>query len=178
MANIIQIKRKTTTGAPSLGQLSVGEGVLVLPDNTLYYKKDAGTLLSWPSGAGAGDMLVSIFDPNSVGGDVFDMDNMVEGTNTKVLTSAERSAIASNSSKVSYTDSAAVALNTSKPDATAITAEIGAAIDALIGGAPGALDTLNELAQAMADDDTFSATVTAALATKLDSNSTIDGGTI
>lgn len=38
-------------------------------------------------------------------------------------------------------------------DRTAITAEIAAAISALISGAPAALDTLNEIAQALADDD-------------------------
>lgn len=139
-----------------MGSLSIGEGCLVTPDNTLYYKKDAGTLLSWPSGAGAGDMLVATYDPTAVGGDAFSMDNMVEGATTKILTAAERTIIGN---AVSQTD-------------------IDNAINALIGGAPGALDTLNELAAAMADDAAFSATVTASLATKLDANSTIDGGTI
>ncbi len=45
-------------------------------------------------------------------------------------------------------------------------AAIEAAIDALIGGAPGALDTLNELAAALADDAAFATTVTNALALK------------
>lgn len=43
---------------------------------------------------------------------------------------------------------------------------ITAAINALIGGAPGALDTLNELADALADDADFATTVTNALALK------------
>lgn len=47
-------------------------------------------------------------------------------------------------------------------------AAITAAVNALIDGAPGALDTLNELAAAMADDAAFSATVTNALAGKVD----------
>lgn len=38
----------------------------------------------------------------------------------------------------------------------------------LIGGAPGALDTLNELAQALNDDSSFATTVTNALGTKFD----------
>ncbi|UPT85177.1 hypothetical protein HAP41_0000033350 [Bradyrhizobium barranii subsp. apii] len=42
-----------------------------------------------------------------------------------------------------------------------------AAITALIGGAPGALDTLKELADAINDDASFAATVTAALAVRL-----------
>ena len=41
------------------------------------------------------------------------------------------------------------------------------AITALIGGAPGALDTLNELAEAINDDDDYSAAVTTALGTKV-----------
>lgn len=48
----------------------------------------------------------------------------------------------------------------------ATTEFVKGAIDALIGGAPGTLDTLNELAQAISDDANFSATFTAALALK------------
>ena len=50
-----------------------------------------------------------------------------------------------------------------------IDTEITTSIGALIGGAPGALDTLNELAAAMADDAAFSSTVTNSLALKQDS---------
>jgi hypothetical protein len=35
-------------------------------------------------------MLKSTYDPNTVGSDVFDMDNMVEGATTKIMTNAER----------------------------------------------------------------------------------------
>ena len=42
-----------------------------------------------------------------------------------------------------------------------------AAVTALVGGAPGALDTLNELAAALSDDDAFAASVTAELANRL-----------
>ncbi|MCA9368317.1 hypothetical protein KC887_08770 [Candidatus Kaiserbacteria bacterium] len=44
-----------------------------------------------------------------------------------------------------------------------ISDEITAAVSALIDGAPGALDTLNELAAAINDDATFTTTVTTAL---------------
>lgn len=50
--------------------------------------------------------------------------------------------------------------------ATAINLRISAAIDALILGAPGALDTLNELAAALGDDPNFAATVSATIALK------------
>lgn len=48
----------------------------------------------------------------------------------------------------------------------ATTADIQAAIDALVAAAPGALDTLNELAAALGDDADFAVTITAALAGK------------
>lgn len=131
MANIIKIKRKTTTGAPALGQLEIGEFCFVTPDNALYIKKDAGTIVG----------------PFVVGSAA------VWGAITGTLTG--------QADLVSYIGTA-----------------VSTAINNLIGGAPGALDTLNELAAALADDAAFSATVTAALATKLDANSTIDGGTI
>jgi hypothetical protein len=46
--------------------------------------------------------------------------------------------------------------------------QISTAINALINGSPGALDTLKELADAMGDDANFAATVTNALANKVD----------
>lgn len=59
----------------------------------------------------------------------------------------------------------------------ATNASVTAAINALVASAPGALDTLNELATALGNDANFAATITTALGTKLDGNSTIDGGT-
>jgi hypothetical protein len=53
-------------------------------------------------------------------------------------------------------------------------ADIQAEINALINGAPGALDTLNELAAAMGDDPNFATTVTNALAGKASTQSVTD----
>tara|TARA_R110000772_G_scaffold143235_1_gene252752 strand:- start:20898 stop:24236 length:3339 start_codon:yes stop_codon:yes gene_type:complete len=39
---------------------------------------------------GGGDMAAATYDPTTVSGDAFDMDNMVEGTTTKILTATER----------------------------------------------------------------------------------------
>lgn len=50
---------------------------------------------------------------------------------------------------------------------TGAQAKVDAAVAALLDSAPGALDTLNELAAAFGDDPNFAATVTNALATKL-----------
>lgn len=54
--------------------------------------------------------------------------------------------------------------------ATQVGQQIQAAIDALVGGAPGALDTLNELAQALGDDPDAVANLTNAVASKLDAS--------
>lgn len=59
----------------------------------------------------------------------------------------------------------------------ATNSSVTAAINALVNSAPGALDTLNELATALGNDPNFASTITASLASKLDSNSIIDGGT-
>lgn len=59
---------------------------------------------------------------------------------------------------------AAAGVNTTQ---IATTAFVQAAVAALIDGAPGAIDTLNELAAALGDDPNFASTVTTALATKL-----------
>lgn len=40
--------------------------------------------------AGSGDMTKVVYDPTTVEGDAFDMDNMVEGTTTKIMTNTER----------------------------------------------------------------------------------------
>jgi hypothetical protein len=60
----------------------------------------------------------------------------------------------------------------------ATTAFVKAAIDALIAAAPGALDTLDELAAALGDDTNFASTVTTALANRLrfDAAQALSGG--
>jgi hypothetical protein len=56
-----------------------------------------------------------------------------------------------------------------------ITGEIGAALNALLDGAPAALDTLNELAAAIADDAAFSSTVTTALGNRVRTDTAAQG---
>lgn len=53
------------------------------------------TFNSTGGGGGGGDMAASTYDPTNVADDAFDMDNMVEGSTNKILTSAERADIAS-----------------------------------------------------------------------------------
>jgi hypothetical protein len=66
---------------------------------------------------------------------------------------------------------ATVGTNTTQ---VATTAFVKAAVDNVIDAAPGALDTLNELAAALGDDASFSTTVTNSIATKL----ALAGGTM
>ncbi len=42
------------------------------------------------SGISNGDMLKSVYDPTNIEDDAFDMDNMVEGTTSKIMTNTER----------------------------------------------------------------------------------------
>lgn len=56
---------------------------------------------------------------------------------------------------------------------TAVTAAITSAINGLVNAAPGALDTLKELADALGDDTNFAATMTTALAGKVPTTRTV-----
>ena len=88
----------------------------------------------------------------------------VSGVN---LTSLNASNLASGTvaaARLSTASTQTAGNNTTK---IATTAFVSTAISNLINGAPAALDTLNELAAAMADDAAFSTTVTNNLATKL-----------
>ena len=55
------------------------------------------------------DMLASIYDPTGVAADAFDMNNMAEGTDTKIMTAAERTRLASGVEPVLATLAAAEA---------------------------------------------------------------------
>lgn len=74
---------------------------------------------------------------------------------------------ADNSLQLGGVDAASYATN----------ASVTAQINALVNAAPGALDTLQELAAALGNDPNFVTTITALIGTKLDANSVIDGGT-
>lgn len=86
------------------------DGAVITPYNTVQQDDDTVLLyfaqpqsgwalvgtcptVAWLNGF-TSDMLVSTYDPTSVAGDAFSMANMVETANAKVMTSAERSAVA------------------------------------------------------------------------------------
>lgn len=67
-------------------------------------------------------------------------------------------------------------LDTKVPTQQSVKAYVDNEITTLIGGAPGALDTLNELAAAINDDSSFASSVTTQLATKADKSITLTAG--
>lgn len=98
------------SGNPDSGTGQNGDFSLRESDGQIFKKVsgswvDQGFDIRGPAGAGTGDMLAATYDPTAVQGDAFSMDNMVEGADTKILTAAERSAISTNTSKISATTS-------------------------------------------------------------------------
>lgn len=139
------------------------------------------------AGAGAGDMLKSVYDTNNNGKvDAAETADAVPWTGvTGKPSSFTPAAHAHVTSEVTGLDAALAAKaplaspaligTPTAPTATegtsstqiATTAFVAAAVAAVINGSPGALDTLNELAAALGNDENFSATLTNALAGKL-----------
>lgn len=76
---------------------------------------------------------------------------------------------------VSGVVTAPTAVSSTNDTTVATTAYVTTAISDLIGGAPAALDTLNELAAALNDDASYASTITNALAGKIDTTATFGG---
>jgi hypothetical protein len=108
---------------------SAGEFVFLTPGTNLSI---TGTTINASGGAGGGDMDSAIYDPTTVAGDAFDMDNMVEGATNKILTAAERTKVG----HISVTQ--AVNLDTIESDLAAHIGSGGAShADVVAGGADG-----------------------------------------
>ena len=147
MSNIIRLRTKTTTGAPVLTDFQATREIIFVAPDNAFYIKKDAA---------------TIVGPFVVAGAGADMQKSVYDTN--------------NNGKVDNADNADKLGGVAAAN-YATTASVTAAINALVNSAPGALDTLKELADALGDDPNFAATITASLATKLDANSIIDGGT-
>ena len=92
--------------------------------------------------------------------------------NLSGLTTADKTSVVAainevNASAGGVINDAAASLTTTY-SSTKIAADLSAAVSDLINGAPGALDTLNELAAALGNDANYAATITNALALKAD----------
>jgi hypothetical protein len=156
MPNQIKIKGKLTAGAPSLSSLVDRELCIVIPDGDLYQRLNATTLLLI-----GGNSKASITSPSFLG--IPTAPTPISSTdNTQIATTAFVQSVVSNINLSNY----------------ATTAQLNSAISGLVNSAPGILDTLAELANALGNDANFATTITNSLSSKLDANSVIDGGTI
>lgn len=185
MANTILIRRKTTTGAPVIGNMAVGEGTIVIPDDTLYYKKNATQFMVFQNASSI------LSDANLTGNPTAPTQSPGNNSISVATTAFVQAAVvaagggdmfvsnydSNDDGKVDSADDAD-SLGGVAAASYATQAFVNQAISDLVGGAPGALDTLNELAAALGDDPNAISTIISNLALKLDSNSTIDGGTI
>jgi hypothetical protein len=108
------------------------------------------------------------------------IDSLNTGAVVSVATTGDLPAAASNTGRFIYVvaTNAMVFSNGTAWTGIPSSAEITSAVNALVNGAPGALDTLDELAQALGDDANFATTVTNALATKAPINNPTFTGTV
>ena len=120
--------------------------------------------------------------PNFFGGDVQAASFHGDGTTltgiataASLTTEATARTAADTALQANIDAEAAARVAADAAEATARTSAISAAIASLINSAPGALDTLKELADAMGDDANFAATMTTALAGKAAAATTIAG---
>ena len=138
MANQILIKGKTTTGAPSLGQLNVREMCFVIPDNAFYIKKDAATIVGpFNVGGASGDMLKSVYDTNDNGRpDTADNSLQLGGVaaasyaTTSYVTTQINALVNGASATLDTLQELAAALGNDANFATTITTLIGTKLDA------------------------------------------------
>ena len=167
MATDILIKRSTTSGAiPTTGDLSTGELAINTADKRLF-TNNSGTIVE----IGTAPTSLAVTNNTTVGGTLG-----VTGTTT--LTTVSTSGVATLASgSVTGNFSVAGTLTVATPSNSTDAASKGyvdTAVANVIDSAPGALDTLNELAAAINDDANFATTVTNALAGKL----ALAGGTM
>lgn len=143
-------------------------------DAYLYYRfEEGGSAGSWRKmRAGEADSLVTA-RTISLGGDLSGSASFDGSANVTITATV---ADDSHAHTIANVDGLQTALNGKADNATTLAGygitnaytktETDAAISAVVDAAPGALDTLNELAAALGDDPNFSATITAQIASK------------
>jgi hypothetical protein len=149
MANDIRIKRSTSTDVPA--SLKQGE---------LAYSESSKKLY-----IGIADSVISTIGG---GGEYATGTELTTGLGTKASLA---------SPAFTGTPTAPTAEESTNNTQVATTAYVTTAVSSLVDSAPGALDTLNELAAAINDDSTFHTTITASIANKMVIDQEIDGGT-
>lgn len=167
MATDILIKRSTTSGAiPTTGDLSTGELAVNTADKRLF-TNNSGTIIE----IGTAPTSLAVTNNATVGGTL----GVTGNTTLTTVTTSGAATLASGSvtGNFSVAGTLTVATPSNSTDA-ASKGYVDTAVANVIDSAPGALDTLNELAAAINDDASFATTVTNALAGKL----ALSGGTM
>ena len=167
MATDILIKRSTTTGAvPTTGDLSTGELAINTVDKRLF-TNNSGTIVE----IGTAPTSLAVTNNTTVGGTL----GVTGNTSLSTVSTSGAATLASGSvtGNFSVAGTLTVATPSNSTDA-ASKGYVDTAVANVIDSAPGALDTLNELAAAINDDANFATTVTNALAGKL----ALAGGTM
>lgn len=105
---------RTIAGVSFDGSANINIGIDGLSDvDTSTVSPTDGQVLTWDNAntkwkpatsAGSGDMLASTYDPNAVAGDVFDQDNMVDGTTNKNYTATEKTKLSGIEASADVTD--------------------------------------------------------------------------
>ena len=187
MANTIKIKRSAVSGkVPTTSQLELGELAVNTHDGKLYTKKDDGTAAIVEIG-GSSSTADSLTTARTIAlsGDVSgstSFDGSANVTITATVADDSHNHIIGNvdglqtaldakaplaSPTFTGTPAAPTAAAGTNTTQVATTAFVSTAVANVVDAAPGALDTLNELAAALGDDANFSTTVTNSIATKL-----------
>jgi hypothetical protein len=141
------------------------------------------SLSSIPGGIVSGSSQVVLNDANKTG---FDTTDVVEGTNlyytdARVKTKLNAEAVVSGSSQILTLvsideDTMTSNSDTKLPTQQSVKAYVDSKVSALVDSAPGALDTLNELAAALGDDANFSTTISNQIAGKVSQSLEIISG--
>jgi len=193
MASKILLKKSTTASAvPTTSDVDVGEVAVNTEDKRLFTQDNGGSVVE----LGTTPSSMAVDGNTTVGGTLgvtgtttLGTANVTTATVSSSLTVPTPSSNTDATTKL-YVDTAdalkldlaggtmsgAIAMGTNKitglGDPTlaqdaATKAYVDSEVSAVIDSAPGALDTLNELAAALGDDANFSTTVTNSIATKL-----------
>ena len=131
-------------GTPAMQQ-DANTGNIILATNTVVRVANNSTL---PVAVNEVDKETGVIIPNAT---VLDLNNYLQVANANILLS----------SKADTTDLAQYL------QVANVSSLITTQLDTLVDGAPGALDTLNELAAALGDDENFAGTITSSLSTKV-----------
>jgi hypothetical protein len=171
MANTIRIKRTTTSNRPAT--LANAELAYIEGSNILVYGTGTGgaggtaTSIVDIGGTGAFLGLSNTLNQTALGTYTFSGSVTFSGTTNIGAATATTPSSGDNSTKVATTAYVQTALSGISLSGYATETYVDNAVAALVDAAPDALNTLNELAAALGDDQNFATTISTSLGEKL-----------